>query len=454
MNFFKLLISFDGRLDRPNFLGFGLVCMVASFVLFAFDARTAAQFMVIFLLYILNALIYAGASVRRLRDAGLTDGWLAASAIVATILLPVSWLVLLLPGRWDAQGGLHHVLMMIKHIARAGHDRPGVTQESADAFDELMTDLFGFPDSLRKRILREFASPAAPTMTAVQHAHAFRMTPDTTPDMLSELTVAFTVIANAAEGRDEAKLSVIDDIADAFQVKPPLPPGVAETVALAAKIARADGRVSQEEIDALDGFLRYGLGLTNRMRTEAVGIFRKAKDDSQSYTRYADAGAQSLSSDLARELSFRVLLDIALADGELHDREVEILDYVARVFGISHDFGSTAGQGSSGKKGNAGGGSGPGDDDAGAGRKKKSGGQDRQRQEAPRGHRDDAYYAKVLGIDPDADSAEIKRAWRDLIAKNHPDKVKTMSEAIQQFAHDQTVQINEAYDHFKRQGRA
>ena len=56
---------------------------------------------------------------------------------------------------------------------------------------------------------------------------------------------------------------------------------------------------------------------------------------------------------------------------------------------------------------------------------------------------------KVLGVSPDASDEEIKKAYRKLAMKYHPDKVANAGESIRQQANDKFRSINEAYEHIK-----
>jgi|Deesub1362A_J573_1020465.scaffolds.fasta_scaffold03075_6 uncharacterized membrane protein YkvA (DUF1232 family) len=61
---------------------------------------------------------------------------------------------------------------------------------------------------------------------------------------------------------------------------------------------------------------------------------------------------------------------------------------------------------------------------------------------------DDA--CRVLGIRPDAPAEEIKRAYREKIAMNHPDKVSHLSRELQEKAKELTLRLNRAYEIIKR----
>ena len=57
---------------------------------------------------------------------------------------------------------------------------------------------------------------------------------------------------------------------------------------------------------------------------------------------------------------------------------------------------------------------------------------------------------KVLGIDSSATDDEVKRAYRRMAMKYHPDRVAGMSEELQRHAAEQMKEINEAYDIIKQ----
>ena len=58
---------------------------------------------------------------------------------------------------------------------------------------------------------------------------------------------------------------------------------------------------------------------------------------------------------------------------------------------------------------------------------------------------EETYYT-ALGLAETASRAEIKRAYRALLKKIHPDTVSTLSEETRRHAEDATREINEAYE--------
>ncbi|NOX79973.1 MAG: DnaJ domain-containing protein [Deltaproteobacteria bacterium] len=74
----------------------------------------------------------------------------------------------------------------------------------------------------------------------------------------------------------------------------------------------------------------------------------------------------------------------------------------------------------------------------------------RQRREAATAVQEEEQYYAVLGLEPGADFAVIKKAYRKLSLQYHPDKVSHLGEEFQRVAEEKMKEINGAYDYFKR----
>ena len=62
---------------------------------------------------------------------------------------------------------------------------------------------------------------------------------------------------------------------------------------------------------------------------------------------------------------------------------------------------------------------------------------------------DSAY--KILEISPVATDDEVKKAYRQMAIKYHPDKVSTLGEDIQKAAKEKFQQLSNAYEQIKKQ---
>jgi DnaJ like chaperone protein len=73
----------------------------------------------------------------------------------------------------------------------------------------------------------------------------------------------------------------------------------------------------------------------------------------------------------------------------------------------------------------------------------------RQRQATEARENDVQFYA-VLGLEPGADMETIKKSYRQLSMKYHPDKVSHLGDEFKKIAEEKMKEINAAYDFFKR----
>ena len=62
---------------------------------------------------------------------------------------------------------------------------------------------------------------------------------------------------------------------------------------------------------------------------------------------------------------------------------------------------------------------------------------------------DSAY--KVLEISPDATDEEVKKAYKRLAIKHHPDKVASLGADVQKAAEEKFKQVQIAYETIKKQ---
>ena len=74
----------------------------------------------------------------------------------------------------------------------------------------------------------------------------------------------------------------------------------------------------------------------------------------------------------------------------------------------------------------------------------------RQRQEATSAANLEEQYYAVLGLEPGADFAEIKKAYRKLSMQYHPDKVGHLGEEFKKIAEEKMKEINVAYGYFEK----
>ncbi|WP_375252977.1 MULTISPECIES: TerB family tellurite resistance protein [Dokdonia] len=181
-------------------------------------------------------------------------------------------------------------------------------------------------------------------------------------------------------------------------------------LSLASIVIKADGKVSQNELDyARQYFVRaYGKERANAtFRTFNTVI----KDREISATRICTY----LNSRTRYEVRLQILhflFGIAQADGQVSQPEVNVLGTIAGYFRINHqDFESIKNM-----------------------FVKKA---------------DSAY--KILEIDKSASNDEVKKAFRTMVKKYHPDKLMDMDEAYRAGAEEKFRNVQEAYEQIQKE---
>lgn len=184
-------------------------------------------------------------------------------------------------------------------------------------------------------------------------------------------------------------------------------------IALGAKMAKADGRVTRDEVEAFKELFH--------IPPEEVGnvakVFDRAKTSTAGYEMYAQQVANLFPHEpqVLEEL-LGGLLHIAKADGVIHPAEMDYLWNVAQIFG----FDRTTFERLTATHGQAPGAANP---------------------------------YEVLGLAREATDAEVKSAYRKLIHENHPDKL--MAQGLPQefidLANEKMAAINAAYDAIKKE---
>ena len=192
----------------------------------------------------------------------------------------------------------------------------------------------------------------------------------------------------------------------------------ASVAAMLAKMAKADGHVSRTEIAGVEAAFRR-LGFTSAARRYAIEVFRRAKDDRHTIYQYALDFAAAVDSVEVRELFYEILWDIAGSDGHISRTELLILQRIPRALGIRLDWYAYFASQRLGERS--------------AGRS------------ASRDPLKDAYA--VLGASADDSTDELKRKYRELAKKNHPDALRAqgLPEEMVGKATERMSRINEAW---------
>jgi len=206
------------------------------------------------------------------------------------------------------------------------------------------------------------------------------------------------------------------------------------TFAVMGALCKADGRVSRDEIRVAEHFFGQ-LGLSPEQRKVARAAFNRGKAPGFDLAAEIERLRSVVRSNPALlQLFLQIQFSAIAADGLLHDAERRLLRRVARLLGLAEADVNRLEAMLSGAAGAA-----PGQDAGGhAG-----------------SSLDDAYA--TLGVKPSASDAEVKKAYRRLMSRYHPDKLASqgLPDGMREMAKERVRQVRGAYDRIKqaRQGR-
>jgi DnaJ like chaperone protein len=181
-------------------------------------------------------------------------------------------------------------------------------------------------------------------------------------------------------------------------------------LSLASLVIKADGKVSQKELDYVRSYFVQAYG-----RERANATFRTFNN----VVKEREVSAEKICAYIRPRLRYEVrlqvihfLFNIANADGNLSQQEVDMINKIRSILRIGQqDFDSIK-----------------------AMFFKSS---------------DEAY--KILEVDKDATNDEIKKAYRKMAKKYHPDKLQHMDEAYQKGAQEKFNKVQEAYEKLQKE---
>ena len=173
---------------------------------------------------------------------------------------------------------------------------------------------------------------------------------------------------------------------------------------LSAAVIKADGKTTPQEMATFRNFFARNFGAHAASEAEEVVNELLKKD----INLYEVCNQIRSCMDYSQRLQlFHYLVSLAACDG-LHQREVDILEVIATYIGLS-----------------------------------KAEVDSILAQFKPRNN--DSNY-RILEISPDATNEEVKKAYRKMAVKYHPDKVATLGEDVQKAAEEKFKAVSEAYE--------
>ncbi len=178
-------------------------------------------------------------------------------------------------------------------------------------------------------------------------------------------------------------------------------------IALGAKMAKADGLVTRDEVTAFREVFQIAQG----DEAGAARVFNLARQDVAGFEEYARRISRMFGAE-RETLSdlMEGLFHIAVADGLYHPSEDEFLFRVAEIFGLSEaEFRGI-------------------------------------RSRFVPDARPDPYA--VLGVNPETPLEEIRQVWRALVRETHPDRMiaRGVPEEAVKLAEKRIIDINRAWE--------
>jgi DnaJ like chaperone protein len=180
-------------------------------------------------------------------------------------------------------------------------------------------------------------------------------------------------------------------------------------MSLSAAVMRADGKVLKSELDFIKSFFAQQFGPA--FTTKHLQVLKHFLDG-------AEIPLQQICGDIKMRTQVEVriqllhyLFGLAKSDGHVAESEIQVLKQIAQLLDIPQsDFESIKSM----------------------------------------FYRDANADYHVLGIEPSATEEEIKKAYRQMAIRYHPDKVIHMGEEYQKGAKEKFQAVQEAYEHIKK----
>lgn len=177
---------------------------------------------------------------------------------------------------------------------------------------------------------------------------------------------------------------------------------------LSAAVIKADGKATSEEMSRLRQFFARNFGAQAADEAESIVKELLQKD----YNLYEVCGQIRSCMDYSQRLQlYHFLVSLGACDG-LQQREIDVLETIATYIGLSKSEADSI-------------------------------------MAQFRADNDSNY--RILEIDPSATDDQVKKAYRKMAVKYHPDKVATLGEDVQKAAEEKFKAVSKAYDEICRE---
>lgn len=210
---------------------------------------------------------------------------------------------------------------------------------------------------------------------------------------------------------DAAQVTVKDEKSDNYDRYATTHVGdfTASLLVLSAAVMKSDGRVMQSELDYVKKFLARQFGETNAQQ-QLLMLKEILKQDIPLHQVCNQIKHYMPHSERLQIIHY--LFGISKADNHVHESELQTIHTIANYLGVSAaDFNSLKAM----------------------------------------YFKDAESDYKILEITSTATDEEVKKAYRKMAVKFHPDKVAALGEAVQKAANEKFQQVQQAYENIKKQ---
>ena len=182
---------------------------------------------------------------------------------------------------------------------------------------------------------------------------------------------------------------------------------VISVLVLLAKVMKADGKLFKSELDYVKNFLIQQFGVLQAK--ELMMVFKDILDQEYPLRDVCRQIQRSMDHPSRLEL-IHILYGLSAADGDVHEKEVQVIQAIANYLNINKN--------------------------------------DYESIKATFAKDKDAPY-RILEIDASANKEEVKKAFRKMANKYHPDKVSHLGKEMQDLAEEKFKAVNDAYQQIK-----
>lgn len=200
-----------------------------------------------------------------------------------------------------------------------------------------------------------------------------------------------------------------DDLFEYYQQRTSTTDFATMLMALSAAIMKADGKVLKVELDYVKNFFRNQFG--NQFNASHLQTLKRFLDSNEIPLNQICNDIRMRTQEEVRIQLLHYLFGIAKADGDVSQAEMQVLNRIATLMGVPQlDFDSVKNM----------------------------------------FYRDVNSDYKVLGVEPTATDEEVKKAYRKMAVRYHPDKVAQMGDEYQKGAKEKFQKIQDSYENIKK----